>query len=89
MQRLKIKFDQKTISEFKDDVLWFIEHVKKSKNPILLTQNGEKAAILMDIESFIALMDEIELLRDIEEGLEDYSNGNFLNHQEAKKQITQ
>jgi predicted transcriptional regulator len=41
----------------------------------------------MDISQYESLINEIELLRDIDEGLEAYRKGNYTSHEEAKKQI--
>lgn len=65
MPRLRPSRDVKPVTEFRAKAARFIEQVQKTGEPVILTQHGASAAVLMDVGSYEALMDEIALLRDV------------------------
>jgi prevent-host-death family protein len=65
----------KPISYIKTNAAEMMRYVNERKNPIIITQNGEAKAVLMDIETYqdtedaFALMNIIKIAeKDIEEG---------------------
>lgn len=65
MQRIKISEDIKPLSEFRSKVSHYVEKVNKTGRPVIITQNGRSAAVLIDVESYELMLDRIELLQDI------------------------
>lgn len=53
----------------------YINELNKNKQPILLTQHGKSAAVLLHAEKFQEMQDQIEFMRKIATGLEDYKSG--------------
>ena len=73
---LNLRENVKPISYIKTNAAEMMKYVNERKNPIIITQNGEAKAVLMDIESYqdtedaFALMNIIKLAeKDIENGL--------------------
>ncbi len=53
------------------------EYIKESnehKKPIVLTQHGKSAAVLLSAEKFQEMQDRIEFMRKVAQGLEDYKS---------------
>jgi len=66
----------KPISYIKTNAADMMKYVNESKNPIIITQNGEAKAVLMDIESYQDTEDAFSLLNIIKIAEKDAGNGN-------------
>ena len=53
-----------------------MKYIAEHKNPIIITQNGEAKAALMDIESYQEMQDAFSLLKLIRLAERDIENGN-------------
>lgn len=52
-----------------------------------LTQEGKGTAVLVDVDSFQSLLEELELLRDVHRGLADVEAGRVVSHEEARARL--
>ena len=59
---LNLKEDIKPLSYIKTNAAKMMEYVNERKSPIIVTQNGEARAVLMDIESYQKTQDAFALL---------------------------
>lgn len=66
MQRAQSTRDIQPVSEFRANAAKFIEQVRATRKPLVITQHGRGAAVLLDVESYDALMDELALRRAVE-----------------------
>ncbi len=66
---LDLEADIQPVSDFRANAAEFLEQVRTTGRPLVLTQKGRGAAVLVDIGSYQALLDELELLRDIHRGM--------------------
>lgn len=87
MGRIQLDEDIQPLSEFRANVTSFIDKVRQTKRPMVITQHGKSAAILMDVSEYEALMQRIELLTDIQIAEKQISEGHGVNHEDAKTQI--
>ena len=87
MSRIQLDEDIQPLSEFRANVTSFIDKVRQTKRPMVITQHGKSAAILMDVSEYEALMLRIELLTDIQIAENQISEGHGVNHEDAKTQI--
>ena len=53
------------LSEFQRGVKMFLDRLKETKSPIVLTVNGKAAAVVQDAESYQKLIDRLELLESV------------------------
>lgn len=67
----------KPITEFRNHIKEYIEELKRNKKPIILTQHGKSAAVLLDPDTFQELQDQIEFMRKVALGLDDVKNKRF------------
>ena len=84
---LNLVNDIRPISYIKSHTAEMIRQVEEKKNPIVITQNGEAKAILMDVSSYQNLMDAVNLMKIISIGENDIRNGRIIGHDEAKNRF--
>ena len=65
MSPLRPSTDVRPVTEFRAHTSAVIAQVHSTKRPLILTQHGRSAAVLLDPEVYESLIDEIELLRDL------------------------
>ena len=65
MPKLKPSRDIQPVTEFRANAAQFIEQVQATGEPIILTQHGRSAAVLLDVGSYEGMLDELALLRDV------------------------
>ena len=67
------------------DTVSLLDTVRETHRPVLLTQDGHDVAVVLDIESYHSLLDEMELLRDVRSGLADLEAGRVVAHEEVRR----
>lgn len=55
MQYLSLNQDIIPISEFRSSTATYLKRIKKTKRPIVLTQHGRSAAVVLDIGEYMKL----------------------------------
>jgi prevent-host-death family protein len=89
MQRLQLDQDIKPLSEFRANVGNCIRQVHQTRRPLVITQHGRSAAVLLDVAEYEALMERLELLEDIQLAERQIEVGKGISHDEAHKIIQQ
>ncbi len=79
--------DIQPVSEFRANAAETIKHVRDSGRPLVLTQNGRSAAVLLDVATYQALVDENELLRDLRTAEDDIREGRITPHDQARTSL--
>jgi prevent-host-death family protein len=87
MPRLKLNQDIQPLSEFRANAAAMLERVKSTRRPLVLTQRGHSAAVVVDVGEYERLLEEIELLRDVRIAERQIADGEGVPHAEAKKQV--
>ncbi len=65
MSEVRVSADVCPLSEFRAGAAQFIAQVRTSNEPMILTQHGRGAAVVLGIEAYERLLDDVELLRDV------------------------
>jgi antitoxin YefM len=81
---LNLAEDIQPISDLEARATDLLRQVQETRRPVVLTEKGKGAAVLVDLESYQNLMEEIELLRDVHQGLADAEAGRVTSHEEAQ-----
>jgi len=84
---INLATDIKPISYIKSHTAEMIRQVGDNKNPIVITQNGEATAVLIDIDSYQKLLNAVALMKIVSIGDRDIANGKAVAHEEVKKRI--
>ena len=87
MPRPKLDEDIQPLSEFRANAAALIERVRSTRRPLVLTQRGHSAAVVVDVGEYERLMDELELLRDIRVAERQVADGEAIPHTEVKEQL--
>ena len=85
--RIKVDTDIKPVSEFRANAADLIEQVKASGRPLVLTQRGRSAAVVIDASDYEEMVEEIELLRDVQMAVDQIGRGKGITNSDAKKQL--
>ena len=80
MAKLKPSRDIQPVTEFRANAAQFIEQVQETREPMILTQHGRSAAVLLDVESYETMVDELALLRDVRLAEEQLAAGKKRSH---------
>ena len=87
MQKLRIDQDIRPLSEVRNGMASFIKQVHETKRPLIITQRGKSAAVLIDAQEFEAMQEKIELLSDIQTSLNQLEKGEGISHEDAKDKV--
>lgn len=87
MQRLKIDQDIRSMSEFRTGIASFLKQVHDTKRPLIITQHGKGAAVLLDVGEYELMQEKIELLQDVQTSISQIENGEGVSHSDAKEMI--
>ena len=87
MQRLRVDQDIRSMSEFRTGIASFLKQVHDTKRPLIITQHGKSAAVLLDVCEYEAMQEKIELLSDIHSSMSQIENGEGVAHNNAKEMI--
>ena len=79
--------DIRSISFIKSHTAEVMKQVREKNNPIIITQNGEAKAVLMDVKQYQNIMDTINLLKILSIGENDLKKNKIYTHEEVQKRI--
>jgi antitoxin YefM len=85
--KLKPSRDIQPVTEFRANAAQFIDQVRETGEPVILTQHGRSAAVLLDVDAYEAMMDELELLRDVRQAEDQVAAGKGLRHASVAKKL--
>ena len=87
IKRCRPSEDVVPFSECRQNFSSYINRPRETHRPILITQNGRATSYLVDAADFDALMDRLELSRDVEISRREFAEGKGIPHKEAMRQI--
>jgi len=87
MPPLRPSTDVRPVTEFRANTSAIIEQMHSSRRPLILTQHGRSAAVLLDPEVYEGLIDEIELLRDLSISEAQIAAGQVVPHDEVVRRM--
>lgn len=80
---MRSREDIQPITALKSRSAALVEQVRTSRRPVVITQNGEASAVLLDIESYEMLRDATTLLKIIEQSEAAIQKGAVVSQKEA------
>lgn len=87
MTRTKPTRDIQPVTEFRARAAQFIDQVRETGAPMVLTQYGRSAAVLIDVRQYESLMDELDVLRDVRTAEQDVDAGRGRPHAEVARRL--
>ena len=88
MDGLKVSENIVPLSEFKARSAEWLEKIARTGAPVVITQNGRAAAVLVSPGEFDALMERARFLQAIDEGMTDAKDGRLINHESMVAEMT-
>ena len=83
MPPLRPSTDVRPVTEFRANTSAVIEQMHATKRPVILTQHGRSTAVLLDVDVYESLIDEIELLRNLQIAEAQIEAGQTIPHDEV------
>jgi prevent-host-death family protein len=77
---LQLDRDIQPLSEFRANAASFVERVKNQRRPLVLTQHGKSAAVLINVEDYQNLLNTIQTLREIAIARDEFKNNQGIDH---------
>lgn len=89
MKALKISKDVVTLAEFKSQAATLLERVGTSSQPLLITQNGKPAGVLLSPAEFDRLQEQetARFVAAINRGLHDADSGKIFSSAQARTRL--
>jgi prevent-host-death family protein len=79
--------DIKPITYMKTHSAELVADVNKRRSPVVITQNGEPRAVIVDIESYERTQDALMLLKLIAQSEEDLRKGKWLSQSQMEAEL--
>ena len=83
MAELKVSEDIVPMSEFKARAKEWLGRVARSDAPVVITQNGRAAGVLLSPKAYDLLTERARFVAAVEEGLADTEAGRLVSHNEV------
>lgn len=87
MAQLSLVQDIQPLSTFRGNVTGFIKQVQTTHRPLVITNHGRCAAVLLDVSKYEELLYQLELFQEIHLAEKQIAEGKGLEHDEALRQI--
>lgn len=87
IKRCRPSEDVVPFSECRQNFSSYINRPRETHRPILITQNGRATSYLVDATDFDALMDSIELSRDVEISRREFAEGKGIPHRQVMDEM--
>jgi len=87
MPSLRPSTDVWPVTEFRANASSVLDQVHATKRPVILTQHGRSTAVLMDVDVYEGLLDEVALVRAVRTGEEELAAGKTTAHEDVETRI--
>jgi len=84
---MRLKEDIKTVTYLQSQPTELLKQVNDSRRPVVITEDGEARAVVLDVESYEALRDATMLLQLAAQGEADLQEGRVLSQDEAFSRV--
>ena len=85
MKPLQLSEDIFSLVDFKDRAVQVVRQLRSSQRPVVLTENGRPAAVLITPEEFDHWRENERFLTAVREGLADIASGRTVSDEEAER----
>ena len=80
---MRLKEDIKTVTYLQNEATELLKQINDSRRPVVITQDGEARAVVLDVESYESLRDATTLLKLAAQGEADLQEGRVFSQDEA------
>jgi antitoxin YefM len=79
--------DVRPLTEFRANIARYIDELERRERPLILTQHGHSAAVLLGVAQYEKLIEELELVRDVRAGEEELVAGEAIPARPARAEV--
>jgi prevent-host-death family protein len=79
--------ETKPVTELKRHATEILAELEEERRPVLITEHGRSAAVLLDVESYREMVDRMALLEGIARGERAILEGRVVSHAAAKQRL--
>ena len=87
MRPINISQNIVSLSDFKNKASKMLHEIQSSRRPLVITQNGKAAAVLISPSDFDLLTEQARFVEAVQRGLEDVQNGRVLPDEDLGKEL--
>lgn len=87
MPSIRPSTDVLPVTEFRANTSAMLTRMHANRRPVILTQHGRGTAVVMDVEVYEGLLDEIELLRDLHIAEGEIARGEGIPHEQVVAEL--
>lgn len=87
MPTVKPTEDIQPLTAFRANVASFVDQVRNTGRPLILTQHGRGTAVLLGAADYEALVEELEILRDIQVSERELAQGRGIPHEQVAQEL--
>ena len=84
---MNLRSDIRPISYIKTNAAEMLRQVNNTHNPIVITQNGEARAVLMDTDSYQEMRDALGIMKMISQSEAEIAQGKVVTHGDLMERI--
>ena len=77
----------KPVTEIKRHATEIIDQLRTDRVPVLITEHGKEAAVLLDLATYKGMLNRLELLEVIAKGEQAFTEGRTSAHAEVKARL--
>jgi prevent-host-death family protein len=88
MRPVQLSEDIIPVGEFKAHLAQALQKLRESNRPIVITQNGKPAAVMVSPREFDRLLERERLIEAIREGLSDSEAGRLISDKDLDRQFS-
>jgi prevent-host-death family protein len=87
MRPINISQNIVSLSDFKNKASKMLHEIQSSHRPLVITQNGKAAAVLISPSDFDVLTEQVRFVDAVHRGLADVQNGRVLPDEDLGKEL--
>ena len=87
MSRLLLNEDIRPLSEFRSKFAMYVKQVHDTKRPMVITQRGRSAAVLLDVGEYETLLEKLDIFEAVQCAERQLEQGFGVEHSEAKRRV--
>lgn len=88
MKSIKVASDIVPVGEFKTEIAKYLKSIKEMGNPLIITQNGRPAGVLLSPTEYDKLVHQKLFIDSVNRGLADVESGDVYTTKELKDELS-
>ena len=79
--------DIQPLADFRAHIAAVVRRVRRTRRPVVLTQHGRSAAVLVDVREYDAMIERLELLQDVQTAEQQPADRRGVAHSRARSAV--